>query len=262
MTTIMKNEPHCLNCGETKHQYANNCECGEFVCGRWMNPYYGEGEEQEDVEILDSQEQPIGVAKNQEEWDTLTAKSGLKMERTENATLRSKNAKLVKKNKELVELLEKDATLRSKNAKLVKKNKELVELLEKARDEGAELENKNEKVLDCYDYMEMKWFSITLAFDGARKCHKKAEARVAELEKELAEFREWNAKMRCMDNEGWCRRCGAWEEEQAWARGVCKVEKWGYVCGDCLHHLDNEDHETCKECNGCKDCGCNCDDEE
>jgi chromosome segregation ATPase len=198
MTTIMKNEPHCLNCGETKHQYANNCECGKFVCGRWTNPYYGEGEEQEDVEILDSQEQPIGVAKNQEEWDTLTAKSGLKMERTENATLRSKNSELVKK------------------------NKELVELLEKARDEGAELEKTNEKVLDCYDDMEMKWFSITLAFDGARKCHKKAEAmvaelekelaevafdrkkaeaKVAELEKELAEFREWNAKMRCMDNE-------------------------------------------------------------
>jgi hypothetical protein len=172
MTTIMKNEPHCLNCGETKHQYANNCECGKFVCGKWMNPYYGEGEEQEDVEILDSQEQPIGVAKNQEEWDTLTAQSDLKMERTTITSLRSRISK------------------------------------------------------------------------------------IAELEKELAELREWNAKMNWNQNEEWCRSCGAWEDS------VCKAEGWGYVCEDCLHHLDNEDHERCEECDGCKECGCDCDDEE
>jgi hypothetical protein len=166
MTTIMKNAPHCMNCGETKHQYENNCECGKFVCGIWQNPYYGEGEEQDAVEIMDAQEQPIGVAKNQEEWDALTAKSDLKMETT----------------------------------------KTLI-------------------------------------------------SRIAELEAKLAEFREWNAKMRCMDNEGWCRRCGAWEDS------VCKAEGWGYVCEDCLHHLDNEDHERCEECDGCKDCGCDCEEE-
>jgi hypothetical protein len=37
---------------------------------------------------------------------------------------------------------------------------------------------------------------------------------------------------------------------------IVKDAKWGCVCEDCHHELDNPDHETCKECDNCKDCGC------
>jgi hypothetical protein len=44
---------------------------------------------------------------------------------------------------------------------------------------------------------------------------------------------------------------------------IVKDAKWGCVCEDCHHELDNPDHETCKECDNCKDCGCcECEEEE
>ena len=33
---------------------------------------------------------------------------------------------------------------------------------------------------------------------------------------------------------------------------------YGDICQDCLHHADNPDHERCKKCDGCKECGCDC----
>ena len=83
------------------------------------------------------------------------------------------------------------------------------------------------------------------------------EKKNAELEKELAEFREWNAKMKDNGNEEWCRRCGSWQRE-GWngIDRIVKDAKWGCVCEDCLHDLDNDDHEVCKACDCCKDCGC------
>jgi len=82
------------------------------------------------------------------------------------------------------------------------------------------------------------------------------EKKNAELERQLTEFREWNAKMKDNYNEEWCRRCGSWQNCERDGSDIIKDAKWGYVCHDCLHHLDNPDHERCKECDCCKDCDC------
>jgi len=84
----------------------------------------------------------------------------------------------------------------------------------------------------------------------------KLKRKNAELERQLAEFREWNAKMKDNENEEWCRRCGSWQNCERDGSDIIKDAKWGYVCHDCLHHLDNPDHERCKECDCCKDCDC------
>jgi len=143
---------------------------------------------------------------------------------------------------QIAELEEKNDELDAENDELDEKNDELEEKNDELEEKNAELEEKNDE-LDAEkteldhdnEILKKKWRN---------------------LEKELAEFREWNAKMKDNENEEWCRRCGSWQNYERDGSNIIKDAKWGCVCHDCLHHLDNPDHERCKECDCCKDCDC------
>jgi hypothetical protein len=79
---------------------------------------------------------------------------------------------------------------------------------------------------------------------------------IATHKKKVAELKEWNEKMGLNRNEEWCRRCGSWDAGHEDSDRIVKDPKWGWVCDDCQHDLNNEDHEKCDECLNCKDCGC------
>ena len=112
-------------------------------------------------------------------------------------------------------------------------------------------------VTDKIEELEQRLGELEDEKDYVERDHRDDLKRCDELMRQLAEFREWNAKMRDNGNEEWCRRCGSWQREE-WSEqgGIVKDAKWGCVCEDCLHHLDNEDHERCEDCDCCKDCGC------
>ena len=139
-------------------------------------------------------------------------------------------------------LEKKNAELKTKTAKLAERTRHLEDYIAEKRKENAELKKEIESWGEMVDGLGFE--------QGALK------RTVAELERQLAEFREWNAKMKDNENEEWCRRCGSWQNCERDGSDIIKDAKWGYVCHDCLHHLDNPDHERCKECDCCKDCDC------
>jgi len=144
-------------------------------------------------------------------------------------------------------------------AKVDEKDEEIEELEEKIQeleDQIAELEERN-------DELDAEKTELDHDNEIVKKKWRKLEKENAELERQLAEFREWNAKMKDNENEEWCRRCGSWQNCERDGSNIIKDAKWGCVCHDCLHHLDNPDHERCKECDCCKGCDCcECDEEE
>ena len=116
-------------------------------------------------------------------------------------------------------------------------------------------------VTDKIEELEQRLGELEDEKDYVERDHRDDLKRVDELMRQLAEFREWKTKMSWNENDEWCRSCGTWDKSGDWEK-MCKCPKWGIICLDCLHHLDNEDHERCGECDGCKDCGCECEADE
>lgn len=173
--------------------------------------------------------------------------------------------------KRIVGLEEKVAELEKKNAELEKEIKDWAKMVDEMGFEQGDLERKVAKLEKevaklSYDMtMTTTQYEETIAklekkvaqlkWDLDEKETELMEAvdaveRVDRLERKVYEFQKYNEKMRCNTDDGWCRRCGSWDAS------VCKAEGWGFVCEDCLHDLDNDDHEVCKACDCCKDCGC------
>jgi predicted nuclease with TOPRIM domain len=137
--------------------------------------------------------------------------------------------------------------------------------IQELEDQIAELEERNDE-LDAEkteldhdtEILKKKWRELDKKVAEFRDHDMK---RVDELMRQLAEFREWNEKMKVNTCEEWCRRCGTWEMkggryEDIDQTRIVKDAKWGCVCEDCHHELDNPDHEVCQMCVCCKDCGC------
>jgi hypothetical protein len=148
--------------------------------------------------------------------------------------------------------------------------------IEELEDQIGELQEANDESEHDNEILKKKWRGLEKKVAELEKQNAELErqlakdadvqrqlAEVVELERQLAEFREWNAKMKDNGNEEWCRRCGSWQNCERDGSDIIKDAKWGYVCHDCLHHLDNPDHERCTECDCCKGCDCcECDEED
>jgi hypothetical protein len=134
--------------------------------------------------------------------------------------------------------------------------------IEELEDQIGELQEANDESEHDNEILKKKWRGLEKKVAELEKQNAELMKvvgdveRVVELERQLAEFREWNAKMKDNYNEEWCRRCGSWQNCERDGSDIIKDAKWGCVCHDCLHHLDNPDHERCTECDCCKGCDC------
>jgi hypothetical protein len=78
-------------------------------------------------------------------------------------------------------------------------------------------------------------------------------------------FQHLNYETKHGDSE--CAKCGKCGKEGNRYEGYIEGDNkliietdiiYGDICIDCLHHVDNPDHERCCKCDGCIVCGCEC----